>query len=158
MLRFDIDNRAEASLCGIELDTTYSVTDDLTLLWHYTYQDLNWRSSAPFHEKELLSSPHNKFMIAARYSVNDDLHLSGHLYYVDEVKSPNPENPFVPRSIDSYFRLDVPAEYEFMADRASVAIGARNLLDSNHYEGGTLFLNDAEVPRMIYAESRLAIR
>ncbi len=26
------------------------------------------------------------------------------------------------------------------------------------YEGGTLFLNDAEAPRIIYAEFRIAIR
>ena len=60
--------------------------------------------------------------------------------------------------MDSYFRLDLRAEYEFLDDQASIALGVRNLLDSNHYEGGTMFLNDAEVPRMIFAEFRLRIK
>jgi hypothetical protein len=64
----------------------------------------------------------------------------------------------VPRQVDSYFRLDLRAEREFWNDQASIAIGVKNLLDSNHYEGGTLFLNDAEVPRMFYAEVRLAVK
>jgi hypothetical protein len=55
-------------------------------------------------------------------------------------------------------RLDLNAEYEFWNDEASLAVGVRNLLDPHHYEGGTLFLNDAEVPRMIYAEFRLHIK
>ena len=83
---------------------------------------------------------------------------SGHLYYVDAVRAPNPANPFVPRQVDSYFRLDLRGEYEFRDDQASIAVGVRNLLDSNHYEGGTLFLNDAEVPRMIFAELRLSMK
>lgn len=97
-------------------------------------------------------------MLGARYSVNDDLRLSSHLYYVDAVQAPNPSNPFSPRHIDPYFRLDLRAEYEFWDDRASVAVGVRNLLDSGHYEGSTLFLNDAEVPRTVFAELRFQIK
>ena len=39
----------------------------------------------------------------------------------------------------------------------SIAVGVRNLLDPNHYEGGTMFFNDAQVPRMVYAEFRMTI-
>ena len=97
-------------------------------------------------------------MAGARYAVNDDLRLSGHLYYVDAVKSPNPANPFMARRLDPYIRLDLRVEHEFLDDRASIALGVSNLLDSGHYEGGTLFLNDAEVPRMLFAEFRLRIK
>ena len=158
LIRMDLDNRAQASMYGAELDARYAVTNDLTLLGNYTYQQLDWSSSAAFHEKDAISPPKHKFMLGARYSPTEDFHLSSHLYFVDAVEAPNPVNPFVPRQVDPYFRLDLRGEYEFRKDQASIAVGVRNLLDANHYEGGTLFLNDAEVPRMIYAEFRLAIK
>jgi hypothetical protein len=96
--------------------------------------------------------------VGARYAVNDDLNLSGHLYYVDAAKAPNPANPFVPSRIDPSLRLDLRAEYAFQDDGGSIAVGVANLLDSGHFEGSTLFLNDAEVPRMVYAELRLRVR
>jgi iron complex outermembrane receptor protein len=156
--RIDFDNRGAASMYGVELDGKFAVTPALTLLGNYTFQQMNWRSSAPFHERDLITPPKHKFMLGARYAVNDDLRLSSHVYYVDAVKSPNPANPFASRRIDPYFRLDLRAEYEFWNDRASFAVGVSNLLDSGHYEGGTVFLNDAEVPRMIFAELRLRIK
>ncbi|MHC4698851.1 MAG: TonB-dependent receptor plug domain-containing protein [Planctomycetota bacterium] len=158
LIRMDLDNRAGASIYGAEVDAKLVATKKLTLLANYTYQRLDWRSSSPLHEKDAITPPEHKFMLGARYSPTDDLHLSGHLYYVDDVEAPLPSNPFSLRDIDSYFRLDLNAEYDFADDRASIAVGVRNLLDSSHYEGGTLFLNDAEVPRMIYAELRIAIR
>ncbi len=97
-------------------------------------------------------------MLGARYSPTDDLHLSAHLYYVDAVTAPNSTNPFLHRHIDPYFRLDLRAEIEFWQDRAALAFGVRNLLDGHHHEGGTLFLNDAEVPRMIFAELRVTLK
>lgn len=158
LIRMDMDNRASASMYGVEADARYAVTKKLTLLANYTFQHLDWRSSSPFHEKDAISPPEHKAMLGVRYSPTEDLHLSGHLYYVDAVTAPLPSNPFSHRNVDSYFRLDLNAEYEFAGGRASIAVGARNLLDSNHYEGGTLFLNDAEVPRIIYAEFRIAIK
>lgn len=158
LMRMDFEDRADASMFGVELDARYAVTDRLTLLGNYTFQELDWRSGARYHEKDTISPPSHKFMLGARYTLTDDLHLSTHLYYVDTVTAPNPANPFFPRHIDPYFRLDLRAEYEFWKDQASVALGVRNLLDSGHYEGGTMFLNDAEVPRMFYVELRMAVK
>lgn len=158
LLRIDYGHRGETSMYGLELDLRFEATRDLTLLGNYTYQDMDWRSSAPFHERDLISPPQNKAMLGVRYSPVEDLHLSSHLYYVDAVKAPNPANPFAPRRVNAYLRLDLLAEYSFWEDRASVALGVKNLLDSGHYEGGTFFINDAEVPRMVFAEFRIAIK
>jgi iron complex outermembrane receptor protein len=157
LLRIDYDNRGAASMYGAELDLRFAATRNLTLLGNYTFQDLDWRSPAPWHERDLVSPPKNKFMVGARYSPTDQLHLSTHLYYVDAVTAPNPANPFLPRRIRSYLRLDLFGEYEFWDGQASIAIGVNNLLDSDHYEGGTFFINDAESPRMVFAEFRLRI-
>jgi hypothetical protein len=108
-------------------------------------------------QKDAMSPPQNKFMVGARYDPIANLHLSSHLYFVDAVQAPNPSFPFLARDIDQYFRLDLQAEYEFWNKRASIAVGVRNLLDDNHPEGTSLFINNAEVPRMIYAELRVRL-
>lgn len=158
LITLDLDNRAASSVYGAELEARYPVSAKLTLLANYTFQQLDWRSSAAFHETEMVSPPKNKAMIGARYSATDDLHLSSHLYYVDAVTAPNVDFPFIARNIDPYLRWDLRAEYEFWKDDASFAVGVRNLVDDSHAEGGTLFLNYAEVPRMVYAEFRVQIR
>ncbi|MFQ5590057.1 MAG: TonB-dependent receptor plug domain-containing protein [Phycisphaerae bacterium] len=158
LIRMDLDNRASASMYGAELDARFRVNAKLTLLGNYTYQRLQWRSLTSFHEKDAMSPPQHKFMLAARYNPTDALRLAAHMYYVDAVRAPQPSNPFAARRVDAYLRLDLNAEYELAHDQAWVSVGVRNLLDSHHYEGGTLFLNDAEVPRVVYAELRLAIK
>jgi hypothetical protein len=37
---------------------------------------------------------------------------------------------------------------------APISVSVRGLLDHEHREGATMLLNDAEVPRMIFAELR----
>jgi iron complex outermembrane receptor protein len=157
LIRVDFDNRADSSLYGAELEVEYALSDQLTLLGNYTYQQLRWKSSRPFLEKDNMSPPDHKFMLGVRYSPNEDLHLATHLYYVDGVDAPNPANPFIAKRIDPYFRLDLNAEFEFREDLASLSVGVRNLLDPMHPEGSTLFLNDAESPRMVYAELRVRL-
>ncbi len=158
LLRADHDYVGTASAFGLELDTKYVVSKKLTLLGHYTYHFNDYRLSVPYRNTEDITSPKNMFMLGARYSPTRDLHLSSHLYYVDAVQSPNPANPFGTLGSDPYFRLDLRAEHEFWNDRASLAVGVSNLLDSHHLEGATSFLNNAEVPRMVYAEMRMRIR
>lgn len=152
LLRFHLDNRAAASLYGVELEARFNVTEALTLLGNYTYQQLNWRSAAAYHDKELLSPPQNKFMLGARYDVTEDWHLASHLYFVDDVEAPNPTLPLFSKSIDQYFRLDLTIEHEFWDDRGWISVGVRNLTDNHHPEGATVFLNEGEVPRMLFAE------
>ena len=147
-----------AILYGLELETRYQASKNLTLLAHYTFQQLDWNTDGSILDMDHITPPKHKAMLGARYQVNDDLRVSAHLHYVDAVKSPNPANPLGHRRIDPYLRLDLNAEYEFWNDSATLSVGVKNLLDSNHYEGGTLFLNDAEVPRMVFAEVRIKLK
>ncbi len=150
------DNNAPATIYGVEMDAKYALSKKLTLLGNYTFQRTDWRYPLGFAvATNLIESPEHKFMVGARYDATDDLHLSSHLYYVGAVRAPNPLIPLIHKSIDSYFRLDVKAEYKFQEDQASIAVGVRNLLDSGHFEGSTMFLNDAEVPRMFFVELRM---
>ena len=157
VIRLSEDNRATASLYGVELDSQFALTPRLKLLGNYTYQQLDWESQSPILDADEMTAPRHKFMVGARYSPLDDLHFSSHLYYVDDVKAPTAQQAFSGQHIDSYFRLDLLAEYEFWDDRAAVSVGVKNLLDNHHREGSTLFFTDAEVPRMIYAQLRLRV-
>jgi len=155
--RFD-NQSGNVSLYGVEWEARYQASDKLTLLGNYTYQQLNWDVNKPFTDRDYITPPKHKAMVGARYTINDDLRLGGNLFYVDAVKSPNPANPFVARRVDPYVRVDLNAEYEFWDDRASVTVGVKNLLDPNHYEGSSLFLNDAQVPRTVFVEFRVHIK
>ena len=155
-LRYETE--ADASTYGLELSATWQVHKRWELLGNYTFARLNWRSDWPVTNGDVLTPPEHKAMVGVRYDATDDLHLSAHLYLVDDVETPDTINPIGVRSIDGYARLDLRGMYEFCDDTASIAVGARNLLDSGHYEATTSFLTVTEVPRMYYAEFRLAIR
>ncbi|MHC4443184.1 MAG: TonB-dependent receptor plug domain-containing protein [Planctomycetota bacterium] len=159
LIHINIDSVGSYSVYGLEFDAKYNITDNLTLLGNYTFQQSRYSGTLSYTQAlDLIVPPKHKFMVGARYSPFEDLHLSAHLYYVDTATSPDPGFPLLPTRVDPYFRLDLRSEFEFWEDKASIAVGVRNLLDENHPEGADLFLNDAEVPRMVYAEFRLNIK
>lgn len=161
LLVTNLQDASNYSLYGVEMEARYAVTRKLTLLGHYTFQFMDWRSSdAPDFSLALnsVSPPRHKFMIGPRYDLTDNIHLSSQLYYVDNARAPNPALPFVSKAIDSYFRWDLRAEYEFWKKRAWIAVGVQNLIDPGHYEGADKFYNDAQVPRMVYIEMRATFK
>jgi outer membrane receptor for ferrienterochelin and colicin len=133
------------------------VNEQLTLLANYTYQQIQWHADVPLIDKEISTPPKHKFMIGSRFSPTQDLHLSSNLYWVDATEAPDSTWMVKPLRVDPYFRLDLRAEYEFWDDQAALAVGVKNLLDEGHYEGGTVFLHSAEVPRIVYAEIRMTL-
>ncbi len=147
------------STYGFEMETRYRVTKKLQLLANYTLQFMDWRGDVDFNfGVDSISPPKHKFMIGPRYDLTDNLHLSSQLHFVDAVTAPNPNNPFCPNHFDPYFRLDMRVEYEFWKKQAALAFGVSNLLNTNHYEGTSTFLNNAEVPRLFYGELRVTFK
>lgn len=158
LMREYFENGVRGYTYGAELEARYTVNPQLTLLGNYTFERFDTHGSYSWGYIDEISQPRHKFMVGTRYNPLDRLHLSAHLYYVDQVSGVSPLLPQCRKDIDSYFRLDLRGEYEFWKDRGSVAVGVRNLLDPHHPEGSTAFSNDAEVPRMIYAELRLVLQ
>jgi len=147
------------STYGYEFESKYAITKKLSLLGHYTLQFMDWRADAQFNSStDSITPPKHKFMIGPRYDVTDNLHLSGQIWHVTHVTAPNPANPLFLNHLDGYTRLDLRAEYEFWKKQAAFAVGVSNLLDPQHYEATTSFLNNAEVPRMVYAELRISFK
>jgi iron complex outermembrane receptor protein len=158
LLHYHVQNDWDGAGYGAELEARYRVADPLLLRAHYTFERFNVHGGGGLEGNLVaVSMPRHKFMLGAEYAPIDPLHLSAYAYYVDSVRAPDPGFPFVSRTIDAYVRLDLRAEYELRRDRASIAVGVRNLLDDHHPEGTSAFFNSAEVPRMVYAELRLAI-
>lgn len=157
LIAMEVDNRPSSSAYGIEVDAKYEVTKQFQLLGNYTFQRLDYRGAGYVTSNDAITPPANKFMFGARYSPRSDLHLSSTLYYADNARSPNTSFPLVARGVDAYLRLDLRAEWDFWKERGSLAVGVRNLLDPQHFEGASLFANQAEVPRMVYAEMRLRL-
>ncbi|MCK4342479.1 MAG: TonB-dependent receptor [Phycisphaerae bacterium] len=147
-----------ANLYGTELDFRYRATERLTFLGNYTYQQLDWTPGTSILDAGLITPPKHKYMLGARYEPLDNLHLSSHAYFVDRVRTPNGDLPMAHRAIDQYVRLDLQAEYVFWDERAAFSLGVRNLLDTGHLEGGSSQLGMGEVPRMYYAQLRVALK
>jgi iron complex outermembrane recepter protein len=158
LLRYNFTNGYSAVGYGLETDAKWAVTKQLTLLANYTLELLDCSGRSSIVQTDYMTPPTNKFMVGTRYNPIDPLHLSASLYFVDDVNSPNPTFPLVRLNVPESFRLDLRAEYEFWKDKASVAVGVRDLLTPNHLEGTSLFQNVAEVPRMVYAEVRLVLK
>lgn len=156
LLQLQGNNASSLNMYGLELDIRYNITKSLTLLGNYTYQR-PCKLSALLNTGSI-SPPEHKIMIGARYRPTENLNLSSHLYYVDATQAPNGNFPSTTQDIDSYLRLDVLAEYEFSKKNGSFVVGVRNLLDKSHPEGGASGLDNAEVPRMVFAEIRLEIK
>ena len=158
LLQQSVENGYSSTIYGFELESRYDISKRLTLLGNYTFEALDILGNGTLRETDRISPPRHKFMVGTRYSPLDALHLSAHLYFVDDVVGPSPMLPqILNEKIESYYRLDLRAEYEFWKDRASVSVGARNLLNDHHMEGTTQYQESAQVPRMVYAEIRTTL-
>ncbi len=155
LARFNVENIGRSSVYGAELELKYRVTERLAVLCNYTFQQLDWTSRVPYGRTDGIRPPKHKLMLGLRYSPIERLHLSATAWWIDAAEASNPARPLTDMHIPPYWRLDLRAEYAFWDERASVAVGVRNLLDDHHPEGGTLFINSAEVPRMVYGELRI---
>jgi outer membrane receptor for ferrienterochelin and colicin len=149
-------NGLNMGLYGVEMDLRYQLSKQVTLLANYTFQQTDTAISS--YRTDFIYPPKHKFTLGARYNPRNDLHLSAHLYYVDDTWSSMATNPISLTQIRQYFRLDLRSEYEFWKDRASIAVGVRNLLDPGHMEGGTTTMDSGEVPRMVYAELKMTFK
>lgn len=158
LIDYRLDNRSgAASLYGVEWEGIWRPAPKLSLRGNYTYQQMNWDPHDSMTARDYMTPPKHKFMISAAYDLTERSSVAGHVYYVDAVWSPNPDNPLTATRIDPYVRLDLQLEHVLAPDRASLTVGVKNLLDSGHPEGGTLFLSSAETPRMVFAEVRIRI-
>ena len=100
--------------------------------------------------------PRHKAMVGVRYSPTASLDLSAHVYFVDSVSTRMLTDPTRVTTVPSYVRVDVRGEYA-LSKNASLAIGAQDVLDSWHREGGSTAMDTGEVPLTVYAQLRLRL-
>lgn len=105
----------------------------------------NWRTG----ETGIILSPKHRVGLTNRFQLDEVTTLNTQLYWTDTA---TPYLEYIPGK--PFWRLDVRLARRLWNDRAEIAVGAMNLLDRNHYEGGydwgTSRYN--EVPRQFYLE------
>lgn len=147
-------NTYDVTTYGIETSVEWEPTDWWLLRgFHvYTHQTnrnelTNWRTG----ETGIFLSPKHRIGLTNRFKLDDSTTLNTQLYWTDATT----------QSVEyihgePFWRLDVRLAKRFWNNRAEIAIGAMNLLDNAHKEGGYGDWNASpdltEVPRQFYAQ------
>ncbi|MBN1766601.1 MAG: TonB-dependent receptor [Sedimentisphaerales bacterium] len=87
----------------------------------------NWRTG----ETGIILSPKHRVGLTNRFYLDKSTTLNTQLYWTDTA---TPYYEYIPG--DPFWRLDVRLSRRFCNDQAEFAVGATNLLDKYHYEGG----------------------
>jgi len=105
----------------------------------------NWRTG----ETGIILNPKHRVGLTNRFNLDEVTTLNTQLYWTDTA---TPYYEYIPGK--PFWRLDVRLARRLWNDRAELAVGASNLLDRNHYEGGYDWGTNRynEVPRQFYVE------
>jgi len=126
---FRIGNNLHGETYGVELASTYQVSENWRLHAGYTFLQMqlhpdnaNNTGDAPREG----SSPHNQFQLRSVYDLTDDLELDFSLNYVDNV----PEG-----DIPNYLRFDVHLGWN-ITENLELSLVGQNLFNKRHPEFG----------------------
>jgi len=143
---FQMDNKMNGESYGIEIATSWQVSETWKLIMAYSYIDIQLHlepsSQARFKEQEEGDSPHNKASLRSLLTLPYNMELDATWYYVDNVPSQNTAN---------YNRFDVRFGWQARKN-LELSLGARNLFDNQHQE----FSNQNSANTIITDEVRRA--
>lgn len=146
------NNTYDVTTYGIETSFEWKPADWWLMRGFHTYlhqtkrnQLTNWRSG----ETEIILSPKHRVGLTNRFKLDDSTTLNTQLYWTDTA---TPYYEYIQGK--PYWRLDIRLAKRCFNDRAEIAVGALNLLDRNHYEGGYDWGTNRynEVPRQFYIQ------
>jgi iron complex outermembrane receptor protein len=146
------DNVYSVTTYGIETSVDWKPTDWWQVRGFHAYMHqtkrnelTNWRTG----ETGVMLSPKHRVGLTNRFNLDSATTLNTQLYWTDTATTSYEYIQGKPS-----WRLDVRLARRFWNDQAEIAIGAMNLLDHYHYEGGYDW--DAgeyvEAPRVFYAQ------
>lgn len=146
------DNVYSVTTYGIESSVEWQPTSWWLVRGFHTYlhqtkrnELTNWRTG----ETGIILSPKHRVGLTNRFKLDEVTTLNTQLYWTDTA---TPYLEYI--SGKPFWRLDVRLARRLWNDRAEIALGAMNLLDRNHYEGGYDWGTGRynEVPRQFYLE------
>jgi outer membrane receptor protein involved in Fe transport len=145
-------NVYDVQTCGLETSIDWKpapwwLVRGFHVYTHQTDRDelTNWRTG----ETQVLLGPKHRVGLTNRFYLDEAMTLNTQLYWTD-VATPYPE--YIPGR--PFWKLDVRLARRIWNDRAEVAVGATNLNDPFHYEGGYDWSTGKyiEVPRIFYVQ------
>lgn len=117
-------NGSEYNGTGIETEVTFKMTDDVTLMFNYAYQQLVNDSS----DNDLGNAPTNQFYGQVNWHINDPSSLNARLTYVGSTQ----RNQFdARRDLESYTKFSLTYNYKGLFDNVDLQIVADNLFDED---------------------------
>lgn len=146
------DNVYDVTTYGLETSVEWQPAPWWLLRAFHTYTHqtrrnelTNWRTG----ETGIILSPKHRVGLTNRFNLDEVTTLNTQLYWTDTA---TPYLEYIPGK--PFWRLDVRLARRFWNNRAEIAVGASNLLDRNHYEGGYDWGTNQynEVPRLFYLE------
>ena len=126
---FRIGNNLHGETYGVELASTYLVSDYWRLHAGYTFLQMQLHPYNAYNTGDAPregSSPHNQFQLRSVYDLTDDLELDFSLNYVDNV----PEG-----DIPNYLRFDVHLGWN-ITENLELSLVGQNLFNKRHPEFG----------------------
>ncbi len=145
----DVSNKFHAESYGVEIASTWKVTDRWRLSGSYSLfiikaagtegnLDISGASSIEG------TSPRNQAQFHSYYDLTRNLQLDASLYYVDSVS-------FL--KVQPYFRADLAMTWK-PKDNVELTVGVQNLLEPRHAESSSITsdVRPTDVPRTVYAQ------
>lgn len=141
------DNKLEGETYGVELATTWNVTDHWKLNLGYTFLkiQLHRDASSLFSAAENPEgeSPRNQFHVRSYVDLPYNLKFDAAAYYVDNLSQ---------RNVPSYIRVDARLGW-YPVKGLEVSVAAQNLFDDRHPEFGPGFLvTPTQIERSVYGK------
>jgi iron complex outermembrane receptor protein len=140
-------NRYDARGYGVELSTTWDVTDFWRLTGGYTLMkidmDADKDSLDTDSENQEDDTPRNQFFVQSRLDLPWDLEFDTSLFWVGKVEN---------QDVGSYTRLDLRLGWQATPNLELSVVG-QNLTEGRHMEYGPSFTRfPSAVPRSVYSK------
>lgn len=137
---------------GIESSFEWQVNDAWLMKGFYVYRHQTDQDKLTYWETGetgIILGPKHRIGLTNRFKLDETTTLNTQLYWTDTA---TPYYEYIEG--EPFCRFDVRLAKTFWNDRAEIAVGATNLFDQSHYEGGYDWGTSSyvEVPRQFYIQ------
>ena len=137
-----INNLGKAQTYGLELASTWDVTEKWRLIGSYTLLRMNIDADSTT-KLATGKSPQNQFQIRSHYNFPHNIEFDNMLYYVEDLPA---------LSIDGYTRFDSRLSWK-ATNAVELSLVGQNLFDNRHQEfSAPLNLSASDIGRVVYAK------
>lgn len=147
VIPLEMGNHTEGESYGLEFQATWQASEQLQLLFGYTWLEVNLQYVTPLaggnSPSDEGTSPEHQFHIRSYFNLPNNLSLDAELYYVSELDT---------QEIEGYVRFDLRLGYQ-PTPTLKLSLNAENLFNSSHQEfSDRSNIVASEIPTQIWAK------